>query len=114
MTTKCDVEEQVRLEVQRLDSLFEPHFRRGITGDVRATLVCLKVMERRARLLGLDAPARHPVAVEPSGGVLVVPGMMEEESWLAAVKVQQEELLRMEAEIWQRPPARPRRVVVDD
>jgi hypothetical protein len=112
--TNDDIEKQVQLDLQRLESLLDAHFRRGITGDVRSTLVCLKVMERRARLLGLDAPARHQVAVEPSGGVLVVPGMMEEESWLAAVKVQQEELLRMEAEIWQRPPARPRRVASDD
>jgi hypothetical protein len=102
--TNEDIEKLVRLDLQRLESLLDAHVSRGITGDVRSTLVCLKVMERRARLLGLDAPARHHVAMEPSGGVLVVPGMMDEESWLAAAKVQQEELRRMEEAIWARQP----------
>ena len=114
MTSKYDTDGQVQLELQRLDSLFQPHFDRGLTGDARATLVCLKIMERRARLLGLDAPAMHHLAVEPSGGVLVVPGMLDEESWLSVAKVQQAELQRREAEVWKSPPTRKRRVADDD
>lgn len=43
------------LELDRLDAIFRGLFSDAINGDVRAAEGCLKVMERRARLLNLDA-----------------------------------------------------------
>jgi hypothetical protein len=44
------------LEVERLDALWVKWFPRAQKHDKDAAGVCLKIMERRARLLGLDAP----------------------------------------------------------
>jgi hypothetical protein len=115
MDKKRTVDEEVQLDLSMLDQLRQVYYSRGVKGDARATLVFLKVVERRARLLGLDPPARQHIAVESAaGGVLVVPGMLDEEKWLAIAQAQQSDLLRREAEIWQRPPARRRRIVVDE
>ena len=44
------------LEADRLDRLQLAAWARALTGDDKAMAIVLKVMERRARLLGLDAP----------------------------------------------------------
>jgi hypothetical protein len=56
------------LELDRLDAIFRGHFTAAISGDVRAAETCLKVMERRARLLNLDAA--HVAGLEQVGGLL--------------------------------------------
>lgn len=43
------------LELDRLDAIFRGHFAAAVSGDVRSADTCLKIMERRARLLNLDA-----------------------------------------------------------
>ncbi len=53
------------MELCRLDAMFVPHYRRAVTGNGDDTLKCLKIMERRAKLLGLDAPAKRE---DPSEG----------------------------------------------
>jgi len=61
-----------RLELERLDELWQPYWTAAIAGDVTAGQFILRLMERRARLEGLDAPvavkhsgdAEHPVQVE--------------------------------------------------
>jgi len=45
-----------RLELERLDALHFAHWKAAVAGDVRAGLFILRLMERRARLEGLDAP----------------------------------------------------------
>src|SRR3990172_2959972 len=51
--------DQVRAaEVARLDRLFLAHWPKAISGDHQATYTVLAIMDRRARLLGLDAPKR--------------------------------------------------------
>jgi hypothetical protein len=47
-----------RLELERLDTLLVAHWAAATGGDERATRVALSILERRARLLGLDAPAK--------------------------------------------------------
>src|SRR3990172_2404367 len=44
-----------RLEVERLDSLWAAAFPGALKGDPATVRACLAIMERRARLLGLDA-----------------------------------------------------------
>jgi hypothetical protein len=46
--------EAIRLEEQRLDELQEGIWDKALKGDARAVEVALKVLERRARMLGLD------------------------------------------------------------
>jgi hypothetical protein len=46
--------EAIRLEEMRLDDLQEGLWTRALSGDARAVEVSLKVLERRARMLGLD------------------------------------------------------------
>jgi len=51
--------DQVRAaEVARLERLFMAHWPKAISGDKEATYTVLAIMDRRARLLGLDAPKR--------------------------------------------------------
>ncbi len=51
--------EQVRhAELARLDRLMLAHWPAAIKGDYWATTVVLQIMDRRIRLLGLDAPHR--------------------------------------------------------
>lgn len=61
-----------RLELERLDELWHTFWAPAIGGDIAAAGYLLKLMERRARLEGLDAPtavqhsgdAENPVAVK--------------------------------------------------
>ena len=46
------------MEVARLDRLLMGHWTKAIGGDVNATRTVLSIMDRRAKLLGLDAPQR--------------------------------------------------------
>ncbi len=50
-----------RLELERLDTLFQAWWPGAIAGKSRAATIVLRIMERRARLEGLDAPVavRH-------------------------------------------------------
>ena len=48
------VEHLVSLELERLDRIWGIQFSNAQAGDVQAVAACLKIMERRARLLGLD------------------------------------------------------------
>lgn len=47
-----------QLEMERLDAMWGVHYLNAQAGDVQALAGCLKVMERRAKLLGIDAPAK--------------------------------------------------------
>lgn len=57
-------EEARTVELDRLDRLQRSHWNNAISGDVAATNVVLRIMDRRARLLGLDAPIKHDITVE--------------------------------------------------
>jgi hypothetical protein len=46
------------VELARLDRLHKAVWQRAISGDIPAIETVLRLMERRARLLGLDAPVR--------------------------------------------------------
>jgi len=46
------------LELERLDELWREQYRQGKQGNQGAVDRCLRIMERRARLLGLDAPQK--------------------------------------------------------
>lgn len=56
-----------RLELERLDAVHLALWQKAKRGDVLAIDRVIKIMERRAKLLGLDAPTQ--TQVEHSGGV---------------------------------------------
>jgi len=51
-------EEIRRLELERLDRMFLGLWQSAIQGDTRAINSALRVMERRSKLLGIEAPAK--------------------------------------------------------
>lgn len=53
-----NVEEFKDLELQRLDALQKVAWRRAANGNLDAMDRVIKIMDRRAKLLGLDAPAK--------------------------------------------------------
>jgi len=53
--------ELVDLELARLDQLLVAMWPKAMQGSGWAVERCLSIMERRARLLGLDAPTKHEV-----------------------------------------------------
>lgn len=68
------VQEMRTLEDARLDLLLEAIWTRATSGNVPAIRAALSVMERRARLLGLDAPSK-----------LELGRLLESEDWLRIV-----------------------------
>jgi DNA-binding CsgD family transcriptional regulator len=63
-TALGEAAEEVReLELQRLDDLYRRENKKSAEGSSMATQMCLKIMERRARMLGIDAPQKHDITV---------------------------------------------------
>lgn len=54
-------DEALTVELLRLDALWPENFDRARAGDVAAVHACMRIMERRAKLLGLDAPEKREV-----------------------------------------------------
>jgi len=54
-----------RLELERLDELHRAYWKAAVAGDVKAGLFILRLMERRARLEGLDAPINMKHSGDP-------------------------------------------------
>lgn len=66
--------EQVRnLELERIDKMLTGVWERATKGDTKAILATVRLMERRARYLGLDAPEKHDVGVKAVGPALFIP-----------------------------------------
>ena len=58
-------------ELERLDRIMLRHYAASIaTGDIRHTEIVLKIMDRRARLLGLDAPVRVALSLDDKAQVV--------------------------------------------
>jgi predicted DNA-binding protein (UPF0251 family) len=53
--------ELIALDNERLDMLWRAMWPKAEAGSAPHAMVCLKALERRARLLGLDAPSRSEV-----------------------------------------------------
>lgn len=58
-----DVQTLRQLENDRLDLLFNAIWDKALAGDNEAIETCLKIMTRRAKLLGLDTPPEHRLTV---------------------------------------------------
>lgn len=72
---KTELSEQTadvrQLELQRLDALFYGVWLKAQSGDPSSIGSAIKIMERRAKLLGLDAASKNELS-GPDGGPLTV------------------------------------------
>ncbi len=57
-------EHQLEFELSQIDSVVRGMAPKSARGDAKAGAVILKAMERRAKLLGLDAPDKHEHLVD--------------------------------------------------
>lgn len=62
-TIQEPADELRRIELESLDQLYRSALPRALGGNMRAMENCLRIQERRARLVGLDAPQRRVVDV---------------------------------------------------
>ncbi|MEZ0066692.1 hypothetical protein ABIA32_002704 [Streptacidiphilus sp. MAP12-20] len=53
-----------QLELDRLDAIQNALWDKVLDGDTKAIDTTLRLMDRRAKLLGLDAPQRHELTLE--------------------------------------------------
>lgn len=60
-----EAEEMRQIEIERLDALWLAHWSLGLKGNVGNSWVLLAIAERRAHLLGLDAPKKVDLKVNP-------------------------------------------------
>ena len=51
-------ERTIQIELDRLDEMQRAHYAKAVEGDIEHTAISLKIMEHRARMLGLIAPPR--------------------------------------------------------
>lgn len=99
--TREDAESVRDLEMERLDDLLEATWSNAMSGDPQAIMSAIRIMERRAKLLGLDAPEKHSFV-----GALVTPeeaAKMSEDQIRARVV----ELLSSAGSLPPKPPDEP-------
>lgn len=69
---RAGLTEDVRqLEIERLDAMFLGLWSRAREGDEKAVRAAVLIMERRAKLLGIDAPTRTEVSGADGGPVFI-------------------------------------------
>lgn len=79
-------EDVLKLDLERLDALFSKPYQDALQGDLMALNVCLGIMARRAKLLGLDAPVKREVAGHGGGAITAVVHNMTEADMDAAAR----------------------------
>lgn len=70
-TLQEPAEEVRKLEAERLDRLMLAQWQLAVAGDKDAAQMAIKIMERRAKLLGLDAPTTTVQAVHFPGSEIL-------------------------------------------
>lgn len=92
-----NAKEVKKLELQRLDAMFIPAYGNAMRGDLQALNGVMQIMNRRAKLLGLDEAvqiaSKVDATVKQDGGVMVIGPVMSPEEWMAAAKAQQAALV---------------------
>lgn len=55
------LESEVIIDLARLERLLRSYWTKAMEGDLDSAIFCMKVLERKSKLLGLDAPKRVDV-----------------------------------------------------
>lgn len=79
-------EDVLKLDLERLDALFSKPYQNALQGDLMALNVCLGIMARRAKLLGLDAPVKRELSGHGGGAITAVVHNMTEADMDAAAR----------------------------
>jgi hypothetical protein len=61
-----------KLELERIDGIILGHYGRAQNGDDKAARVVLQAMERRAKLLGLDAPVKQELTGKDGAALIAL------------------------------------------
>lgn len=75
--TREPAEELIKLDLERLDALWGIQYLNAQAGDVQAMAACMKIMERRAKLLGLDAPEKRELSGPNGAPIPTMPTTIE-------------------------------------
>lgn len=70
--TAEQVQEMRDMELKRLDELLKSWFPLAKAGDEKAAGIVLKAQERRAKLVGLDAPVKQELTGKDGGAIKTV------------------------------------------
>ena len=73
-TLQDPADELRTLELERLDSMLLPMMAQAKKGNQGAVDRVLRIMERRAKLLGLDAPTKQEITGSDGGPVVIAIG----------------------------------------
>jgi hypothetical protein len=94
-TLQEPADELRQLELRRLDAMFIPVYGNAVRGDLAAITAAINIMNRRARLVGLDAPEKRENTNlnPPISGLLMVPSDISAEDWEKAVSARQAALV---------------------
>ena len=92
--TREPATELLNLELERLDVLWQIQYLNAQGGDVQAMASCMKIMERRARYLGLDAPTSTQLGGIPGGEPIVLSKIMD---GIPLAKLSADELKQLES-----------------
>ena len=60
------------LELERLDKLWFAMYRQATQGNQGAVDRCIRIMERRAKLLGLDAPTKTELSTKDDKPISII------------------------------------------
>jgi len=98
--------ELLELELRRLDEMFLPVYARAIEGGgPKAIQSCLHIMERRAKLLGLDKPTK--IATTTPDGEALPPPVLDLTTLTEEELTTLEQLLNKSSRAAAPPPAKP-------
>lgn len=71
LTVREPATEMIKLDLERLDKIWGIHYLNAQAGDVQALGACMKIMERRAKLLGLDSQPEKSLPTESIADALL-------------------------------------------
>lgn len=71
-TLREPADELRSVDSERLDALWHQAFSKALDGDLPAQQACLKILDRRAKLLGLDMPQKNTYTDADGKGPLEV------------------------------------------
>lgn len=98
--TAPDREAFVQMHLMRTERLIRAHWTRAVGGDTAATETIRRLLERQAKLLGLDKPVRFEVTDAMDAEI---EGLLAEMERLAAEQVKMEQEVRDEQAAEQAP-----------
>jgi hypothetical protein len=76
-TIAAAADEALAVDLLRLDAMWPENFTRAQAGDVAAVHACMRIMERRARLLGLDAAQKRELSGPDGQPLPLVPPVIQ-------------------------------------